>query len=31
VRVEEDRYRTFGVPTIRKDIPFKEFKSVADY
>lgn len=31
VRTEEDRHRSFGVPTIRKDIPFKEFKSVADY
>merc|ERR1712100_803813 len=31
VRKEEDRHRSFGVPTIRKDIPFKDFKSVADY
>lgn len=31
VRKEEDQHRSFGVPTIRKDIPFKEFKSVADY
>lgn len=31
VRVEEDKYRSFGVPTIRKDIPYKNFKSVADY
>ena len=31
VRKEEDRHRSFGVPTIRKDIPTKEFRSVADY
>lgn len=31
VRKEEDQHRSFGVPTIRKDIPFKDFKSVADY
>ena len=31
VRKEEDRNRSFGCPTIRKDIPYKEFKSVADY
>ena len=31
VRCEEDKYRIFGLPTIRKDIPYKEFKSVADY
>ena len=31
VRKEEDQHRSFGVPTIRKDIPYKEFKSVADY
>ena len=31
VRKEEDMLRSFGVPTIRKDIPYKEFKSVADY
>lgn len=31
VHTEEDRNRSFGVPTIRKDIPFKDFKSVADY
>ena len=31
VRKEEDAYRAFGVPTIRKDIPNKEFRSVADY
>lgn len=23
--------RTFGLPTIRKDIPYKGFRSVADY
>ena len=31
VRNEGDMHRSFGVPTIRKDIPFKEFRSVADY
>ena len=31
VRKEEDMHRSFGVPTIRKDIPYKEFRSVADY
>ena len=33
VREEKDKYRSFGVPTIRKDVPFKEpaKKSVADY
>lgn len=31
VRREEDRYRSFGLPTIRKDIPEKGFRSVADY
>jgi hypothetical protein len=31
VRKEEDQHRSFGVPTIRKDIPYKDFKSVADY
>ena len=31
VRREEDRHRAFGLPTIRKDIPYKEFRSVADY
>lgn len=31
VRNEDDKLRSFGVPTIRKDIPFKDFKSVADY
>lgn len=28
---KEDENRTFGVPTIRMDIPFKEKKSVADH
>lgn len=28
---EEDKYRSFGVPTVRNDIPGKPFKSVADY
>ena len=31
VRNEADKLRSFGCPTIRKDIPYKEFKSVADY
>ena len=31
VRKEEDKYRSFGCPTVRTDIPFKDFKSVADY
>lgn len=31
VRKEEDKDRAFGLPTIRADIPYKEFKSVADY
>jgi len=31
VRKDEDKHRSFGCPTIRKDIPYKEFKSVADY
>ena len=31
VRRPEDSNRAFGCPTIRTDIPFKEFRSVADY
>jgi len=31
VREEKDKNRSFGCPTIRTDIPFKNFKSVADY
>lgn len=31
VRNENDIDRSFGLPTIRKDIPYKDFKSVADY
>ena len=31
VRREEDRHRSFGLPTIRNDIPVKGFRSVADY
>ena len=31
VRRPEDANRAFGCPTIRTDIPFKEFRSVADY
>ena len=31
VRRPEDENRSFGCPTIRTDIPFKEKRSVADY
>ena len=31
VHKEEDRYRSFGVPTVRNDIPAKSFKSVANF
>lgn len=31
VRKQEDAHRSFGVPTIRNDIPFKDFRSVADF
>lgn len=31
MRKEEDKDRSFGVPTIRQDIPNKQFRSVADY
>uniref|UniRef100_A0A7S3FSN4 EFHB C-terminal EF-hand domain-containing protein n=1 Tax=Strombidium rassoulzadegani TaxID=1082188 RepID=A0A7S3FSN4_9SPIT len=31
VRNEGDINRSFGIPTIRKDIPNKDFRSVADY
>lgn len=31
VRTPQDAHRSFGVPTIRRDIPMKDFKSVADY
>ena len=31
VRTENDAHRSFGLPTIRKDIPFKDFRSVADF
>lgn len=31
VRRPEDSHRTFGAPTIRTDIPFKEKRSIADY
>ena len=31
VRKEGDAHRSYGLPTIRNDIPFKDFKSVADY
>jgi hypothetical protein len=31
VRKPQDINRSFGCPTIRTDIPYKEWKSVADY
>ena len=31
VRKPEDNLRSFGTPTVRTDIPFKEKRSVADY
>jgi len=31
VRKPEDQDRSFGCPTIRVDIPYKQVKSVADY
>lgn len=31
VRKPEDVARSFGTPTVRTDIPFKEKRSVADY
>jgi len=31
VRNEADVHRTFGLPTIRKDIPTKDFRSLADF
>lgn len=31
VRRSEDEQRAFGVPTIRTDVPFKVWRSVADY
>jgi hypothetical protein len=31
VRKEDDAHRSFGVPTIRTDIPFKDKRSVADF
>ena len=31
VRKPEDSNRSFGVPTIRTDIPFKSKRSVADF
>ena len=31
VRKPEDWNRSFGTPTIRTDIPYKEKRSVADY
>ncbi len=31
VRKPEDKGRSFGTPTIRTDIPFKDKRSIADY
>jgi hypothetical protein len=31
VRKPEDENRSFGAPTVRTDIPFKEKRSVADH
>ena len=31
VRSEQDAGRSFGCPTIRTDIPYKEKRSIADY
>lgn len=31
VRTEQDSTRAFGTPSIRKDIPNKLFRSVADH
>lgn len=31
VRRPEDEHRSFGVPTVRTDVPFKIWRSVADY
>jgi len=31
VRKPEDAHRSFGLPTIRTDIPYKAFRSVADF
>ena len=31
LRREEDQHRSFGCPTIRMDIPYKEKRSVADF
>jgi hypothetical protein len=31
VRRPEDKDRSFGLPTVRSDIPYKAFKSVADW
>ena len=31
MRREEDQDRSFGLPTIRNDIPYKAFRSVANY
>jgi len=31
VRKSEDEHRSFGVPTVRNDVPFKIWRSVADY
>ena len=31
VRRPEDQHRSFGIPTVRTDVPFKIWRSVADY
>lgn len=31
IRRPEDEHRSFGVPTVRTDVPFKVWRSVADY
>ena len=31
VRKAEDKYRSFGLPTIRKDIPERKFRKIADF
>jgi hypothetical protein len=31
VKSEADRERSFGLPTVRSDIPEKKFKKIADF
>ena len=31
IRKQEDEHRSFGCPTVRTDVPFKIWRSVADY